>query len=104
MIITTSITNIIIINIATVVVVIKISITVLTASGQPEERQHQRSRCLFDPRLYGPWMLYEADRKESVHIAGDKISFSQRGIFYCSKVVSEASYRYKTILTFSNGW
>ena len=38
----------------------------------------------------------ETGREESVHIAGDKISFSQRGIIYCSKVVSETSCYYKT--------
>ena len=74
------------------------------AAEAPEDEAKRRSRCWFDPRLYGDWVLHEAERTEAVAMDRDTLSFSLLGDFQCSHVVSEADYRYKTTSKFRNGW
>ncbi|KAL8594570.1 hypothetical protein ACOMHN_002125 [Nucella lapillus] len=70
----------------------------------PPEGESQRSRCAFHLRLYGDWVLYEAERTEDVFVDQDSLEFSHLGTFHCHKVLLEDSlFRYKTVSAFRNG-
>ncbi|XP_076467600.1 uncharacterized protein LOC143298604 [Babylonia areolata] len=70
----------------------------------PPEGESPRSRCAFHLRLYGDWVLYEAERTEDVFIDQDSLDFSHLGAFHCHKVLLEDSmFRYKAVSLFRNG-
>ncbi|XP_025086261.1 uncharacterized protein LOC112559332 isoform X2 [Pomacea canaliculata] len=71
--------------------------------GDKEYEESSRSRCWFDLRLYGDWVLYEADRKEEVKVDRDSLTFSLLGNFRCWKTLSETDYLYTTLSKFRNG-
>lgn len=87
------------------VINVTIDLTVfLPFPGDKEYEESSRSRCWFDLRLYGDWVLYEADRKEEVKVDRDSLTFSLLGNFRCWKTLSETDYLYTTLSKFRNGW